>query len=143
MKSSGVTAVAPGSIATRSTPRSTSAGHSRSANWQARSSAPSDTAGATFLAPKPRPKWPMNIARAQFPGCYTSNASLTPAKPARSIRLTVRLGDYLDRVGVTAPPGTGAAALRQLHLAHSGAFLFENLSIQTGGRISLALADLE
>jgi N-hydroxyarylamine O-acetyltransferase len=55
----------------------------------------------------------------------------------------VRLGDYLERIGVTPPLGAGAAAIRRLHLAHRESFLFENLSIQTGGRISLALADLE
>jgi N-hydroxyarylamine O-acetyltransferase len=55
----------------------------------------------------------------------------------------VRLGDYLERLGVTPPLGRGAAAIRRLHAAHCEAFLFENLSIQTGGRISLALADLE
>jgi N-hydroxyarylamine O-acetyltransferase len=33
--------------------------------------------------------------------------------------------------------------LRRLHLAHRETFLFENLTIQTGGRISLQLDDLE
>jgi N-hydroxyarylamine O-acetyltransferase len=55
----------------------------------------------------------------------------------------VRLGQYLERLGVTPPLGAGAAAVGRLHRAHCEAFLFENLSIQTGGRISLALADLE
>ncbi len=55
----------------------------------------------------------------------------------------MRLRDYLERLGITPPLGGGAAAIGRLHLAHREAFLFENLSIQTGGRISLALADLE
>ena len=56
----------------------------------------------------------------------------------------MRIGDYLQRTG--APIDRRAPAdvlLRTLHLAHREAFLFENITIQTGGRISLALEDLE
>ena len=55
----------------------------------------------------------------------------------------MRLEHYLDRLGARPPFGAPAAAISRLHLAHREAFLFENISIQTGGRISLALADLE
>src|SRR5579872_596743 len=41
-------------------PRSRSVGHSRSANWAARNSVPSDTEGTALFAPKPTPKCPMN-----------------------------------------------------------------------------------
>ena len=54
----------------------------------------------------------------------------------------MRLHDYLRRLGTEAP-GAGAQALRRLHLAHRETFLFENLTIQSGGTISLALPDLE
>jgi N-hydroxyarylamine O-acetyltransferase len=60
----------------------------------------------------------------------------------------MRLHDYLGRIGITGGPERTAGradteTLRRLHAAHRETFLFENLSIQTGGRISLALADLE
>jgi N-hydroxyarylamine O-acetyltransferase len=55
----------------------------------------------------------------------------------------MRLEDYLKRVGVHRPAASTLDGLRELHRAHRAAFLFENLSIQTGGRISLALCDLE
>src|ERR671927_533602 len=59
----------------------------------------------------------------------------------------MRLHDYLDRIGVDVPAGTALSAdadtLRRLHRAHRETFLFENVTIQTGGRISLALDDLE
>src|SRR6185295_17549319 len=55
----------------------------------------------------------------------------------------MRFDDYLRRVGQPAPSGASIDTLRRLHLAHREAFLFENLSIQTGGGISLALPDLE
>ena len=56
----------------------------------------------------------------------------------------MRLDDYLKKIGV-APPfePTTSETLRLVHLAHRETFLFENLSIQRGGRISLALDDLE
>ena len=50
---------------------------------------------------------------------------------------------YLRRIGVdTGLPAT-AGTLRRLPLAHREAFLFENLTIQTGGTIVLALDALE
>lgn len=55
----------------------------------------------------------------------------------------MRLNDYLTRTGVRAPLAPTAEALHVLHRAHRQSFLFENLSIQTGGGISLALCDLE
>jgi N-hydroxyarylamine O-acetyltransferase len=55
----------------------------------------------------------------------------------------MRVDDYLKRAGVSRPAAPALEALRELHRAHRAAFLFENLSIQTGGRISLALCDLE
>src|SRR5688572_11215151 len=61
MKLSGVISVLPGSTSTISIPSSTSVGHSRSANWHARKSVPSDIIGAIFLAPNASAKWPMNM----------------------------------------------------------------------------------
>jgi N-hydroxyarylamine O-acetyltransferase len=55
----------------------------------------------------------------------------------------MRFDDYLRRIGQPAPADASIDALRRLHLAHREAFLFENLTIQTGGRISLSLGDLE
>jgi N-hydroxyarylamine O-acetyltransferase len=56
----------------------------------------------------------------------------------------MRFDDYASRLGLTAPPQVAdAATLRSLHAAHRGAFLFENLTIQAGGQISLAVCDLE
>jgi len=55
----------------------------------------------------------------------------------------MRLTSYLERIGVTAPLQRDLDTLRRLHVAHREAFLFENLTIQTGGTISLALDDLE
>jgi N-hydroxyarylamine O-acetyltransferase len=63
----------------------------------------------------------------------------------------MRLHDYLDRIGSGVPqsgvsralPRADVETLRQLHAAHRQTLLFENLTIQTGGRISLALGDLE
>lgn len=54
----------------------------------------------------------------------------------------MRLHDYLRRLGTEAS-GAGAQTLQRLHLAHRVTFLFENLTIQSGGTISLALPDLE
>jgi len=58
-------------------------------------------------------------------------------------RADMRLDDYLTRLGVERPTAATAEAVRALHRAHRETFLFENLSIQTGGRISLAVCDLE
>ena len=55
----------------------------------------------------------------------------------------MRFDDYLHRIGQPVPSAASAETLRRLHLAHRETFLFENLSIQTGGSISLALPDLE
>jgi len=55
----------------------------------------------------------------------------------------MRLHAYLDRIGADRPAVADAAALRLLHVAHREAFLFENLSIQEGGGISVALEDIE
>ena len=55
----------------------------------------------------------------------------------------MRFDTYVQRIGETVPRDATIDVLRRLHLAHRQTFLFENLSIQTGGAISLALADLE
>lgn len=58
----------------------------------------------------------------------------------------MRLDDYLRRVGLGTEPGTSARdieAVRRLHVAHREAFLFENVSIQAGRSISVALDDIE
>jgi N-hydroxyarylamine O-acetyltransferase len=55
----------------------------------------------------------------------------------------MRLTSYVERIGVTAPLQHDLDTLRRLHLAHREAFLFENLTIQTGGTIGLAIEDLE
>jgi N-hydroxyarylamine O-acetyltransferase len=55
----------------------------------------------------------------------------------------MRLHDYLERVGVRGPLRPDLGTLRRLHIAHREAFLFENLSIQTGGAISVRLEDIE
>src|SRR5438034_3265010 len=55
----------------------------------------------------------------------------------------MRFEDYLTRIGRPAPRAADAGALHALHRAHREAFLFENISIQTGGAIRLALPDLE
>jgi N-hydroxyarylamine O-acetyltransferase len=55
----------------------------------------------------------------------------------------MRLQSYLARVGVNGAVRADVGTLRRLHVAHREAFLFENITIQTGGTIRLALADLE
>jgi N-hydroxyarylamine O-acetyltransferase len=57
----------------------------------------------------------------------------------------MRLDDYLRRVGIRFPANRpiDIDAIRRLHVAHREAFLFENLSIQVGGAISVAVADIE
>ena len=55
----------------------------------------------------------------------------------------MRLHDYLERVGVSEPLSADRESLRTLHVAHREAFLFENVSIQTGGGVSVALEDIE
>lgn len=55
----------------------------------------------------------------------------------------MRLHDYLQRLGVEMSHEVTAERLRRLHVAHRETFLFENLTIQTGGAISVALEDIE
>lgn len=55
----------------------------------------------------------------------------------------MRIDDYLRKIGVRGPIAPHAESLRRLHRAHRETFLFENLAIQRGGGISLALDDLE
>jgi N-hydroxyarylamine O-acetyltransferase len=55
----------------------------------------------------------------------------------------MRLHDYLDATGLEAPAAPTADALGRLHAAHRERFLFENLSIQEGGAISVELPDIE
>jgi N-hydroxyarylamine O-acetyltransferase len=54
----------------------------------------------------------------------------------------MRTADYLARLDQRVT-GATIATLRAVHHAHRETFLFENLTIQQGGRISLALEDLE
>lgn len=55
----------------------------------------------------------------------------------------MRLHDYLHRLGADGDLPPTLETLRRLHIAHREAFLFENLSIQTGGGISVMLEDIE
>jgi N-hydroxyarylamine O-acetyltransferase len=55
----------------------------------------------------------------------------------------MRLADYLARIRQPPPSDRGIDAIRRLHHAHREAFLFENLSIQTGGGVALDIDDLE
>jgi N-hydroxyarylamine O-acetyltransferase len=55
----------------------------------------------------------------------------------------MRVDDYLHRIGEVTPRAASVDTLRRLHLAHREAFLFENLTIQTGGMVALAVGDLE
>jgi N-hydroxyarylamine O-acetyltransferase len=55
----------------------------------------------------------------------------------------VRLQEYLSRIGVSSPVEPTHGTLKRLHIGHRMAFLFENVTIQTGGAIRLGLADLE
>ena len=57
--------------------------------------------------------------------------------------MAVRIDDYLRKIRVTRPSAPDLDALRRLHTAHRETFLFENLSIQRGGGVSLALEDIE
>jgi N-hydroxyarylamine O-acetyltransferase len=54
----------------------------------------------------------------------------------------MRTGDYLRKIGIERPEQPTVEALRRLHLAHRETFLFENLTIQKGGGISLRLEDI-
>jgi N-hydroxyarylamine O-acetyltransferase len=55
----------------------------------------------------------------------------------------MRLHDYLRRIGVEEGLPATAETLRRIHVAHREAFLFENVSIQSGGAISVELDDVE
>jgi N-hydroxyarylamine O-acetyltransferase len=55
----------------------------------------------------------------------------------------VRLQDYLRRITLTGSTQPDLDTLRRLHVAHRETFLFENLSIQTGGGVSVAIADIQ
>ena len=55
----------------------------------------------------------------------------------------MRLHDYLRRVGVEGGLPPTAETLRRLHIGHREAFLFDNIAIQAGGTISVALDALE
>jgi N-hydroxyarylamine O-acetyltransferase len=55
----------------------------------------------------------------------------------------MRLTSYLERLGVTGRLHADLDTLRRVHLAHRETFLFENVTIQSGGAIRLALEDLE
>ena len=55
----------------------------------------------------------------------------------------MRATAYVDRVGVSGPLGPDLDTLRRLHLAHRETFLFENLTIQSGGSIGLQISGLQ
>src|SRR4051812_22280638 len=55
----------------------------------------------------------------------------------------MRLHDYLTRLGVDAGGAPTLTRLRTLHAAHRETFLFENVSIQTGGGVSVELDAIE
>jgi len=55
----------------------------------------------------------------------------------------MRLREYLHRIGVDGPCAPDLATLGRLHIGHRETFLFENLSIQTGGGVSVAPDDIE
>jgi N-hydroxyarylamine O-acetyltransferase len=55
----------------------------------------------------------------------------------------MRLHDYLRLTGVTGPLEASAESLRRLHVAHRETFVFENLAIQSGAGVSVALDDIE
>ncbi len=55
----------------------------------------------------------------------------------------MRIDHYLRRVGVDRPVDPSFDTLRRLHRGHRRTFLFENLAIQTGGAVSVALDDIE
>jgi len=55
----------------------------------------------------------------------------------------MRLRDYLRRIGVEEGLPATAGTLRRLHVAHREAFLFDNLAIQAGGGVSVAIGDVE
>ena len=55
----------------------------------------------------------------------------------------MRLREYLARVGIEGALAPSADTLRRLHVAHLGAFIFDNLEIQRGGSIRTDLESIE
>jgi N-hydroxyarylamine O-acetyltransferase len=55
----------------------------------------------------------------------------------------VRLHEYLRRIGVDSQSGADIETLRRVHIGHREAFLFENLSIQSGNAVSVAVEAIE
>jgi N-hydroxyarylamine O-acetyltransferase len=55
----------------------------------------------------------------------------------------VRLDEYLARLGLARPLLPTLDTLRRLHVAHLGAFLFENITIQRGGMIRTDIDSIE
>ena len=55
----------------------------------------------------------------------------------------MRLDDYLQRIDVEKPQRADAGALRRIHRAHRRSFLFDNIDIQSGRGVNLALDALE
>jgi N-hydroxyarylamine O-acetyltransferase len=55
----------------------------------------------------------------------------------------VNLDAYLTRLGLTQPLAPTAETLRALHVAHLGAFRFDNLEIQQGGTVRVDLDSIE
>ena len=54
----------------------------------------------------------------------------------------MRTDDYLGKIALARPLPATVETLRRLHLAHRETFLFENVTIQKGGGISLRLDDI-
>lgn len=55
----------------------------------------------------------------------------------------MRLNEYLERLGVQPPLPPTAETLRRLHVAHLGAFVFENLEIQRHGAVRTDIESIE
>ncbi|MCU1350211.1 MAG: arylamine N-acetyltransferase [Acidobacteria bacterium] len=57
--------------------------------------------------------------------------------------VVMRLDDYLQRIDEQRPQRADSEGLRRIHRAHRRTFLFDNLDIQTGRGVNLALEALE
>ena len=55
----------------------------------------------------------------------------------------MRIDDYLTRLGVSGPLPPTLATLRRLHVAHLGAFPFDNLQIQRRGEVRTDLDSIQ
>jgi len=55
----------------------------------------------------------------------------------------MRLASYLHRIEEEKPQRADAGALRRIHRAHRRTFLFDNIDVQTGRGVNLALDALE